>query len=183
MVYIPARETGAPRSEYLPVFDETYMIYIAANLSGNSQNPILRRAPLALHALENMKRLYNIDPERIYAAGLSGGGKMAVYMGLNYGDHFNGAMFIIGSLNVSDRARIAPTGHIKHLVQTRNRYVFLTGRQDFNRDEIRRHYAAFKRFGIQNTVLIDDLSLAHRPPPEKLFLRAVRALDGLPQKK
>jgi len=165
------------------VFDQRYMIYIAANLSGNSQNPILRRAPLALHARENMKQLYNIDPNRTYAAGLSGGGKMAVYLGLNYGDHFTGAMFIIGSLNVSDRARIAPTGAAKQLVQTRNRYVFLTGRQDFNRDEIRRHHSAFKRYGIQNTVLVDDLSLAHRPPPEKLFLRAVRALDGLPQKK
>ncbi len=182
MIYIPARDTGAPHPQYLPVLDERYMIYIAANLSGNRQNPVLRRAPLALHALENMKRIYNVDPARVYASGLSGGGKMAVYMGLNYGDHFTGALFIIGSLNVSDRARMAPTGRVKHLVQTRNRYVFLTGRQDFNRDEIRRHHSAFKRFGIQNTVLIDDLSLAHSPPTEKLFRRALRALDGLEQR-
>ena len=183
MVYIPARDSGSPHPQYLPVLDDRYMIYIAANLSGNRQSPILRRAPLALHALENMSRIYNIDPARVYASGLSGGGKMAVYLGLNYGDHFTGALFIIGSLSVSDRARMAPTGAVKKLVQTRNRYVFLTGRQDFNRKEIRRHRLAFRRFGIQNTLLIDDISLAHRPPPEKLILRAVRALDGLPEKK
>ncbi len=82
MVYIPARDTGAPHPQYLPALDDQYMIYIGANLSGNRRNPILRRAPLALHALENMARIYNIDPARVYVAGLSGGGKMAVYQGV-----------------------------------------------------------------------------------------------------
>ena len=178
IVYISASNSGKPPNSYLPIFDDNRLIYIAANLSGNIENPIERRIPLALHAVENMREIYNIDENRVYISGFSGGAKVATYLGVGYGDVFNGTLFIAGSKTLSNQQIQIPEAKLKREILENNCFVFLTGKKDFNRREIKTHYYEFRKFGFQNTTLVDSPSMAHKEPSTPVFRRAVKALDN-----
>jgi hypothetical protein len=177
MVYVPARSYGTPPDHYLSVLKERNMIFVAANKSGNDEPVLERRIPLALHALHNMRRSYNIDPERVYIAGISGGAKAASYLGIRYADLFTGALYIIGSHALDGSSILQPEGAVKDALQKRNRYVFLTGQHDFNRREIRGHFTTYQEFGAEHAQLLYLADMRHRVPARKNFLKAIRALE------
>ena len=58
-----------------------------------------------------------------------------------------------------------------------NRYVFLTGRNDFNRDETRRVYRAYKRAGVENALLMDIAGMDHSLPSPAKLAEALEYLD------
>ncbi len=177
IVYISPQDKVTIPTSWQRIFDVHNIIFVAANKSGNDQSPIDRRVPLALHALENITANYSIDGQRIYAAGFSGGAKVAGYLGVSYGDIFRGALYICGSKPIGKGEVVLPMTAAQQ-VMTTNRYVFLTGRKDFNRDEIKKHSKNYQTAKIAKITLIDDPSLGHEEPNGSLFEKALNALDN-----
>ena len=95
MVYISPSRSGEIPRRWKSVMDNRNIIWIAANHSGNRIRAI-RRATYALAAPTVAGKHYDIDPERIYLSGLSGGGRMAGMVAAVYPQVFKGAIFNCG---------------------------------------------------------------------------------------
>ncbi len=106
------------------------VIYVAARRSGNDQDVFLRRAPLALHAYENIRQRYPLDPERVWVAGYSGGGKVAIRVAASFPDVFRGAMLVAGSMMLGELGFAPPPENLMTLFQQRSRLAFATGALD-----------------------------------------------------
>lgn len=73
------------------VLDDNDLLFVAAQASGN-QHPSSRRLSLAVLGALEMKKSYNIDTERIYAAGFSGGARTSNQLGFYQSDLFKGTI-------------------------------------------------------------------------------------------
>jgi len=172
------------------VYAKHSLIHVAAYNSGNKQN-VWVRLGLAIDAVHNMKKQYNIDPARIYATGASGGGRCASMLGLGFADVFDGAVPIVGcyfftmikSLENPKKgwsARfIRPVSAVYRKARGKNRYVLLTGQHDFNREETESIYVnGFKKLGFKHATYIEVPGMGHYTPPAKVFEKALIALDA-----
>jgi hypothetical protein len=74
-VWVSAGNAEVP-SAWLDVFGRHKLIWISANNSGN-QRYVPIRMGLALDAVYNMRKRYNIDDNRVYISGASGGAGVA----------------------------------------------------------------------------------------------------------
>ena len=121
--------------------DESLLQY---SLSGNTRLP-WNRVGLALDAAYNAARYYEIDPERVYVGGYSGGGRIATALTLFYPEVFRGGLFVYGvdfyrRISVPDRPGsdwlpwfpVPPKATLSQL-RDDSRLVLLTGDRDFNR--------------------------------------------------
>lgn len=109
---------------------ERGLVLVAARRSGNSQNVIKRRVPLALHGLQYVVDRYRVDPQRVYVAGFSGGSRVAQRIAMGYPDLFRGALLIGGSDRLGENGVVPPPADLMQLFQTRTRIVFATGQED-----------------------------------------------------
>ncbi|MFK7899808.1 MAG: T9SS type A sorting domain-containing protein [Cyclobacteriaceae bacterium] len=91
VTYINSVNNGALRSQWKPVFDEKKMIYIGGDNIGNSISTYIRPA-VAMAAALRMQELFNIDTNRIYSSGNSGGSRQAQLLAYIYPDTYKGVL-------------------------------------------------------------------------------------------
>ena len=94
VVWVSPFDDGVMPPELRPVFDDRHMIWIGPNNAGNPRH-LFPREGLVLDAAANVVNFYNVDPDRIFVAGLSGGGRVAAMLAVDYADVFAGAFPII----------------------------------------------------------------------------------------
>jgi len=160
-----AEEVERVPDGWATLLDQRKLLFIAAENAGNDQD-INRRLGLAvLGALEMMKR-YRIDPNRVYAAGFSGGARMSGLLGFFQPDIFRGTIQNCGAdfyervATVYARSWVSTTGQpygqfdasTDEIARARRvRFVLITGTYDFRRGNIldifnggfaRQHFAA-----------------------------------------
>ncbi len=185
----PASSGGPSRKENLEVLSQQNLIWIGANNTGNDRFHWYRTG-LALDAVHNMQRLYDIDPERTYIAGYSGGGRVASSMALLYPEVFRGGAFFFGSnyfrnVPVPDKPGVfwragfpAPTTEDLSLLRQEHRFVLITGEHDFNRDETRANSEMFTKDRFEHMTYIEIPGVDHGYGVEGAWLaRVVEALD------
>ena len=171
LVFISPTDSGKMPRRYQPVLDEKNLIWVGANDSGNRVR-VARRVSLALLATALADRNYRIDASRVYVSGFSGGGRTASAVAPEYAQIFTGAIYICGA-NFWDGRKP------KRLDQVReNRYVFLTGKADFNRMETRRVHRAYQRADVENVLLLEVAGMDHRMPPVDDLATAIAFLDS-----
>jgi predicted esterase len=103
---------------------------ISARASGNDQDMLERRVPLALNGYAYAIRHYPIDPARVYIAGFSGGGRTAQLVGVAYPDVFRGILGFSGSDPFGGTAVAPPPPELMRLLQARTQIVQSTGTAD-----------------------------------------------------
>ena len=171
VVYVSPTHRGGMPVEWQPVFDEQNLIWIGADRSGN-------RAPSELRMLYTVLApgvvddLYRVDPVRVYLAGFSGGGKLAGMIAIHFAPLFRGAIYICGAEFWTDD----PPRYFDAVKA--NRYVFLTGSEDFNLALTRKVHRMYGEAGVSNTSLIVVPGMAHTRPEPRHLLSAIRFLDG-----
>jgi predicted esterase len=130
LVFVPPWQDAKLPQGWASVMDQYGLIYVSAANSGNDENVLARRAPLALIAAQNIIRRYAVDPERVYIAGFSGGSRVAMHLALAYPDVFRGALLIAGSDPIGN-ARIAlPSKELFLQFQNSTRLIYVTGEED-----------------------------------------------------
>jgi dienelactone hydrolase len=186
----PANSGGLGRPGNLKVLADENLIWIGANNSGNDRWHWYRTG-LALDAAHNMQKLYHLDPERIYIAGYSGGGRVASSLAFLYPEVFQGGAYFFGcnyfrQVDVPDnpgaywRAGFpAPrTGNLSRL-RKEHRFVLVTGEHDFNRDETAAYFDEYKRDRFKNVTYLEIPGADHGFGVEGEWLaRVVAALDA-----
>ena len=141
--------------------------------------------------MKSPKAPYQIDDQRIYIAGASGGAKVATVMGVCFSDVFRGGFYMLAG----DFYRHIPTGEPDHVwfkafnappgkffldAKKRSRHVLLTGETDINRAPITAFAAAFKADKFEHVTLLDIPGLGHQLPDAEWFEKGIAALDEVP---
>lgn len=186
----PTPYGGLTRRDLLDVLTEKGMIWIGANGAGN-ERPKWTRMALALDAVHNLRRLYNLDPRRIYIAGYSGGGRASSAAAMVYPEVFQGAFCLFGvdfyrRISIPDRpgahwppAFPEPRGREAREIKKGHRYVLLTGELDFNRAQTKATYRELVDDGFEHVLYLEVPGADHYAGVEGEWLaRALEALDA-----
>jgi len=184
------------------VLAEHKLIWVSFDEAGN---PVLpnKRMGLALDAVHNITQHFNIDERRIYISGMSGGGRMTCMSAIYYPQIFTGAIPIVGSLYFNEvpipddpaqrrllreqpgenavwGARLIPPQRRElDRMKREQRWVLLTGAEDFNMPEMRSHFEhGFKHDGFQHAHYLEVPRMGHSYPDADWFERAIVLLDA-----
>jgi len=156
-VYVSPTISGQIYRRWKKVMDEQNLIYIAADRSGN-RKPVVRRMVLATMAIRVLAQRYAFDDKNMVVSGFSGGGRVASKLATQYPEVFAGALYICGV----DFWKKSQTPRVDRLIQ--NRFVFLTGSKDFNRDETQQIYRKYLKAGASNSKLMIIPNSDHELP-------------------
>jgi hypothetical protein len=170
MVYVSPSDSGQIPEGWKDVMEANNLIWIGANRSGNRIR-VARRVTYAMVAPAVVARAYQVESSRVYVSGFSGGGRVASMVAPEYPQVFKGAIFICG-VNFWGNRKPSQLDAVQA-----NRYVFLTGRKDFNRDETRSAYRSYKKAGAENVLLMDISGMDHRNPSAERLADAIAFLD------
>ena len=171
------------------VLDRHRLIWIGADKSGNGR-PRWDRFRLALDAVHNMRQLYSIDEQRVYASGYSGGGRITSGLALLYPEVFDGGLSVYGCdyferVPVPDkpgahwpaRYPTPPRDRLRQLKRD-SRFVLLTGEWDFNRPQTQKVYDLMVADGFDRvTYLLIPGASHYDPPGGEWWEKAIAALD------
>lgn len=188
-VWINSGDGGGPPGQLVAALAKRNMIFIGANQTGND-HPVVKRIGAAIDAAYNMPALYNIDTNRIYVSGSSGGGRSASEAAIVFSDVFTGGAFYVIGCNhynntpVEEGSKRFYTGFWaeqdkKLLSLAKDHYfVFLTGSKDFNRPGTLGAYKAYGQDGFSHCKYIEVPELGHANPPPEYFEEGLAFLDG-----
>lgn len=166
-------------------FEERNLIWIGANDAGNSRH-LFHRAGLALDAATNVREFYNVDPDRIFVSGLSGGGRVATMLAIDFPEVFAGGFAIIGvttyldvqlESNPDERVLRFPEPSPEILRRAKEHpLVIMTGTGDFNREECRLTAEAYRKDGFTEVHFLDIEGMGHEMPSVEAFGRGLDLL-------
>lgn len=185
VVWISPFDDGAIPPELRAAFDERRLIWIAADGAGNSRH-LFHRTGLALDAAANLKRIYNVDPDRVFVSGLSGGGRVAAMAAVDFPDVFAGGFPIIGvttylevplASNPGQRVLQFPEPSAEVLERAREQpLVIMTGTGDYNREECRLAAEAYEEDEFTNVHFLEIQGMGHEMPSAGDFARGLDRL-------
>jgi hypothetical protein len=178
IVYIPAADRGALPHGWEPILEQRNMLFVRPQKAINSM-ATEKRLGLGVIAATKMQEDYRIDPKRVYAAGTSGGARMASMLGFYQSDLFRGTVQSCGS-NFP-----RPVLRVRGVIQDRDngeeygimaasdaeyesakihvRFVIITGPADFRYENLHDLYdGGYKKHGF-SALLIDDPVMTHEP--------------------
>lgn len=130
MVFIPPWQDAHLPPGWAAVLEQHGMIFVSAAKSGNEENVLDRRIPLALLGAYNIAQRYPIDPDRIYIGGFSGGSRVALRTALAYPDLFRGALLNAGSDPIGGSEALLPSADLLAKFQSSSRLAYVTGSED-----------------------------------------------------
>jgi predicted esterase len=182
LVFVSPAGGFVPPQGWTEVLSREGLVMISARASGNDQDMLERRVPLALNGYGYAIRHFAIDPRRVYIAGFSGGGRTAQLVGVAYPDVFRGILTFSGSDPFGETAVAPPPRELMRLVQARTRVVQSTGTADEVNIAIdgrtRRSMAALC---VANVAHADEPRLGHGLPRGRGLSRALKALQAQPR--
>lgn len=186
VVYLDASPRPTLPESWYPVLAEHGLLFIAPYKVGNDQD-MKRRTGIAVLARQLMLREYpNIDPTRIYIAGLSGGARTAGAAAFHHPELFSGTIQSVGTDFYKDvpqvraKERVDTNGNYYGLLYGADdaqvaeakknvRFVIISGDKDFRYPNIHDiYYGGYKPEGFQ-AKFIDVPGMEHsNASPESL---------------
>jgi predicted esterase len=162
----PGDRGGLRNPQARALLGERRLLWIGANRSGNRRSRY-HRAALALDALHLAQRLYDVDAQRVFVAGYSGGGRMASHLAFLYAEVFRGGVCWFGVDHFAPVAVPfrpghswpasfpAPQGRALEELRRRGRFALVTGSRDFNRSETRAVHDALREQGFDGAAYFE----------------------------
>jgi len=130
IVYLDSRSQARFDFEWNNVLDARGVVFVSPDNAGDDASALKRRVPLALHAVEYARRTYNLDPDRIYVAGVGGGSRVAQRLAFSFPDVFTGVIVNSGAAELGTQELPAPTPDSLRRLRTHSRLVFATAAHD-----------------------------------------------------
>ncbi|HVV98837.1 MAG TPA: hypothetical protein VHB77_00780 [Planctomycetaceae bacterium] len=107
------------------------MLFASPYGAGNDC-PLPRRTRIVLDVLDDIRRRYNIDADRTWIGGFSGGGRAACGIAFALPEVFGGVISVCASGDLREEP------WLRRRVMDRLNVAFITGENDFNRGEVER---------------------------------------------
>ncbi|AHX16460.1 hypothetical protein CH75_21415 [Dyella jiangningensis] len=177
MVFVPPWDEAKIPLTWIPVLERRGIVLVTAAQSGNDEDVLDRREPLALLAAANAMSRYHVDPRRVFIGGFSGGSRVALRLALGYADLFHGVLLDAGSDVLGQQVPLPPRELLERF-QASTRVVYLTGATDTSRQEAdRQSRQSLKRWCITD---IDARTIpwtGHEIADPSAFDRALESLE------
>jgi pimeloyl-ACP methyl ester carboxylesterase len=154
------------------------MIFVSGVKTGNLASPIARREPLALLAAYNVMRRYNVDPDRVFISGYSGGSRVALRLALAYPDVFRGAFLDAGADPIGAPDLPLPPRPLFDRFRTTSKLVYFTGAADeLHQDQEDSSLLSLKRWCVTNFATRSQMRLTHELAPPSALAAALTELN------
>jgi predicted esterase len=177
MVFVPPWQKAQIPQGWGPLLDAMGMIFVAAARSGNEEDVVSRREPLALIAAETMLARYDIDRAKIFVGGMSGGARMALRLALAYPDLFRGAFLNSGSDVIGTLVEPLPPAPLFRQFQTGTRLVYVTGDHDAaNLEQENRSRSSMRDWCVADTSTIRMTYTGHEVAPAAVLRHGLEIL-------
>jgi predicted esterase len=149
-------------------------VILAGPHGAGNDCPMKRRVRIVMDVLDDLRRKFNIDPDRTYLAGFSGGGRVACGIGFALPEYFGGVI----SLCAGGELREEPW--LRQRVIDRLSVALVTGENDYNRGEVERwRQPMLTGFGVRTRTWTVP-KMGHGIPTGKSLVEVFRWLeDGL----
>ena len=177
--YINAGNGGRIPGKWKELMGKHNLIWIGANQSGNyvggdKKKPYYTywRQILSIKGVALMKEAYNIDEDRIFISGFSGGGRVSSLLATWKPEIYKGAIYNCGCnrwYNTLDSKTVKNA--------SKNYYVLLSGTKDFNKPGTESLYEYYKENGFKNSKLMVIEGLGHGLPGTTDYDKAIQFLD------
>jgi predicted esterase len=178
IVYVSPIKSGEIPVGWKNTLDRRNLIWVSVNESGNSMASE-QRISEAMASVAFIVGGYVLDDRRIYIAGMSGGAQIASIVAALSPDLFNGGLFFCGVDPWSERDVDpwieSPPEDFDTMKE--NRYVFVSGTEDFKLAATARVYRNYKKAEIEDSKLIVVDGMGHELPDAETFDRAMDFLD------
>ena len=168
---------GGGAGSYQKVLDQHRLIWIGGTKVGNERD-VPSRIGLTIDAVHQMQQRYRIDPDRIYVCGTSGGGRTASGMGVAYADVFTGGGIYLIGCNSPIWPQLKPTAELIRALAPERRYAFMTGSEDFNKEDTQGVFAAYQAENLPHVKYFEQAGLGHGNPSDEQFEQAIIFVDG-----
>ena len=187
-VWVGAGPGGGPPEQWTKVLDERHLIWVGPVDVGNDKEMVWRTY-MATEAVRQAKRRFTIDDERVYVSGISGGGRIASHAALLAADTFTGGFYVVGCnfwkpVPSGEARRMyagfwrTPDPRLLKRARAGNRYVLLTGSDDFNRGNTKCVYDGYVRDKFAHVTYLEVPGMGHTLPDAAWFGDGVEALDA-----
>lgn len=191
VVFINSAEGGTIPAPIKQQLGKYRLIGICAEKSGNERDTLLRHA-YAVHAVMLLEERYELDSDRIYVSGMSGGGRVASQVMIINSDIFTGGFPFVGA-NACIRMKVADSkgvtgvdpGAWKNTDKNRlakagreGRFAFMTGSKDYNKANVKSVYEGYKEAGFRYVEYIEQPGLGHGVPDAAHIEKALQFLDS-----
>ncbi len=171
IVFIGFAEWGGGKREWNQVLEENNVIWIGL-INGGDKKPLNERVLKAILSQAVLARDYNIDANRLYIFGYSGGANVASMLATTKPEMFKGAIYYGAAL---------PWGKSlppKMELLRKNRFMFMAGSKDKDRREMQRIANLYKAAGVTNTEMVLVANVNRQMPGESYFRQAIEFLDA-----
>jgi poly(3-hydroxybutyrate) depolymerase len=157
---------------------------VAAANTGNGVHRAIRYQ-LALDGLATVSERYLVDPRRVYAVGISGGGQISTHLWLCMPDLFTGAVPIVALASYENipadmgkvwEATIAKPTPKQFNMAKAHRCAVMTGGKDFNEKIVHDAAKLLVRDGFKVQVY-DYPDMGHEAPRAERFTEALKWVD------
>jgi poly(3-hydroxybutyrate) depolymerase len=169
LVFVHPHPGGEPPEGWAEILDRRNLIWISPEGFGNDRAGA-QRALVTLLALKHLARSAQLDFDRRYVGGMSGGGKIASQVLARFPAFFSGALCIVGADYVK------PDASLKSEMAGK-RVVFMTGDRDFNHYDVNEVYKRFLANGVTRSHLVDTRGFGHAYPDARQLDAALALLD------
>lgn len=188
----PSEQWRIPE-EFHAALDDLNLIACGFDNAGNFRRTrdgkthgIVDRLQLMLDAVQTCRVRFNVDDERVYMTGFSGGGRVSSIMVMGFPEVFRGAVPIVGldsykpaavEGNKYVPARLPkPQGERWKLLRERRIWA-LTGSEDFNREEMESRVKGLVEDGLQVKLHTTPGMPHEKMPAEATVREALRWVD------
>jgi hypothetical protein len=182
LVFVPPGETAPIPEGWGPVLDQFGVIFVSAERSGNDENVLARREPLALLAAYNLMQRFHVDPDRVFVGGFSGGSRIAMRLALGYPDLFHGVLLNAGSDPLGNSEAGAPPLPPRDLwlrFQESSHLVYVTGERDLTHlGSDAASLQSMRRWCVFALDVVTDPGAGHQPATPKALGAALHALTA-----
>lgn len=189
MVWISPGERGGPRESWTDALDKRHVIFVAPRDVPNPSHSVWR-AFMALESVRFANANFTIDPDRVYVAGMSGGGRISSHVAMFFPDTFGGCFAMCGCNFYRDVPVPGQKDHVwpgfwqnpeapvVRKARSDSRFVLLTGSKDFNLEPTKGTYNAMLGEKFAHATLLEVPGLSHEMPDAEWFDKGLAALDA-----
>ncbi len=184
MVFINSTSSGKVNKQWEPILAKHRLIWVGPNMAGNKTGVSWRMA-LANEGVRQMLSRYNVDRDRIYISGRSGGGRVSSMQMLHQPDIYSGGFPMVGANPHRDLTmakgflpgfKFSPASF--NLAKNKSRFVFLTGEKDFNREQVQGVAKQYMQDGCLFTTYLEVPGMGHDAVPVEWVEKGFVALDA-----